>query len=1572
MKKAIVLFLFALVIIGFSGCNGLTTLPATTTTGEPITTTTTTEATESSTQTTALTSATTDTDPVISGAVDRTIEKNSTFSALEGVTAYDAEDQDITSSISVTGMVNPNAEGEYDLTYTVVDSDGNVASVTVTITVVFTDTQGPLLSGTGDVTIYVGEDFDPLEGVSANDTVDGERTVNVTGTVDVWTVGDYTLEYSASDLSENESTDSRIVTVTFGDFEFKSPTTYADTEFTLTEGVYSSPAISGGIINPNLADFSYVKVDLTISADVAGTVDIALGTLPGSAEEIEVTTTPAEHTIYFVFTEALTDNHLVITASGITPTFSAEVSFAEIKDTIAPVLTIPHADFSYPVGYSETGLLALLEKDVTALDNIDGNVTDDIDIDISAVNLAVADTYQVVYSVSDLEGNEATQTIDVTVSYAIDSGYLSDPTFQNLGDGQWHEKSNDGEASINYNPTEGAMEVTIISLGGWASAAGAYLSEPTSGLEIDQWYMFTFTVKTTINRQLMMRMGLETDQANGWIDDFDGHSSGVRMNITADYVTYNYFFKLDSLTSSNGSDVFKIELNLGNIDYSNVGVGGVTSFKDVYIYKLVNEYVAPTITQNHGENLPVKLTVGDALPDFTQYVNAKDMSNAPLTVTVDSSQVDMNTAGTYTVTFSCTDTHDLTTTYSIDFEVIAVANADIEAPEVTLNPGVITVVDQFTQVDYDLRTFVSAIDNVDGAITITSDMINDGGLDLDVAGEYAITYRVYDLSGNVRVFTVNAVVLDKEVPSIAINDMTIDYGADFDPLAGLVVTDNVDGTIDNADVVVTGTDVFVVGGKAMVSGSFEVTYTVSDSRGNEAVKKITVRVMEMLWDDDNAQTMGTPDEGPTHSTAAYNATEEAMLITDIDIDVDPWDHARWVYYFNDTELDYGRTYKFVITAKATTATDLYFRIGTTLSADPWIDNFSGGDNAVVSITDTYQTYEVVFTVDKDSFLSLKSAKFQFMYGYLSTDVDNTIYIKEFKLVPEKLPEHLEIADLLGNNDEINNSTITQDPTTGEVTISDIQVSASARLVYYFSDAELAVGDKYRILITVKADAARDLQFWIGTTLSAEPWIDSFLGADKQVVSITDTYATYEVIFTVNKENFASIKSAKFQFQYGLAGDDPTNKIYISEFKLEKLVYVDYVLVDDFTYADEAAFEAAWTQRTNGGVVEPSELLDLDPDKDAMVFEMPAAANEGWHTARRFESLTNLGCTEETKYLAFYMKNDLNKTSAHVWFYWTDNQNSVAVEFPEIGETGWVFVDIASCGKAYDEIIDFAFGFNNWSSSPFAGSITVYEIVFVSDPDMLGFIEADNKPVVSMSAVNQEALSGLTLKAGDDISTLEAMLLGVLEINDVEDGAITPTVAMIDYDGLVLTDPAMGSYNITVQAMDSVGQLSNALVVPVSIVTVIEDFESYVDDADFKANSDLNAFRTSSGSWSPSSGQLVPGDNNVLEVTYGQGTNGIKYNVSIDALKALGAEYVGIYMKTTSELAGTPKFQAFSYTSSGYAEIYNLQGMISATDLGTYVYVPIGALDSTIVSISILINIGTGNTGTLTLDNIVIK
>ncbi|MFM2489336.1 immunoglobulin-like domain-containing protein [Enterococcus avium] len=78
----------------------------------------------------------TDTHPAINILPTQSIRKGSSFDPKQGVSASDKTDGDLTSKITVTGTVDTNTVGEYLLTYSVTNSQGNTATQSAIIQVV--------------------------------------------------------------------------------------------------------------------------------------------------------------------------------------------------------------------------------------------------------------------------------------------------------------------------------------------------------------------------------------------------------------------------------------------------------------------------------------------------------------------------------------------------------------------------------------------------------------------------------------------------------------------------------------------------------------------------------------------------------------------------------------------------------------------------------------------------------------------------------------------------------------------------------------------------------------------------------------------------------------------------------------------------------------------------------------------------------------------------------------------------------------------------------------------------------------------------------------------------------------------------------------------------------------------------------------------------------------------------------------------------------------------------------------------------------------------------------------------
>ncbi|WP_299495357.1 immunoglobulin-like domain-containing protein [uncultured Shewanella sp.] len=151
-----------------------------------------------------------------SGIYDLRVQRSESFNALDGISATDADGNDITSNINTSGTVDTLQEGVFTVYYTVTDSNGNKSEAERIITV-YND--APVLIGVNDTTINIDSDFSPLDGISATDSQDGDLTnnINIQGNVNTAVEGHYTLTYTVEDQWQATTSLSRIITVTRDD-----------------------------------------------------------------------------------------------------------------------------------------------------------------------------------------------------------------------------------------------------------------------------------------------------------------------------------------------------------------------------------------------------------------------------------------------------------------------------------------------------------------------------------------------------------------------------------------------------------------------------------------------------------------------------------------------------------------------------------------------------------------------------------------------------------------------------------------------------------------------------------------------------------------------------------------------------------------------------------------------------------------------------------------------------------------------------------------------------------------------------------------------------------------------------------------------------------------------------------------------------------------------------------------------------------------------------------------------------------------------------------------------------------
>jgi methionine-rich copper-binding protein CopC len=152
---------------------------------------------------------------IINGDHTVTLTQGSPYND-EGATASDKEDGDISNKIVKVGNVNTQVAKTYTITYTITDSDGNVANANRSVIVKKRVGTTPIISlnGSSSVTIEKGTLYQD-EGAISTDDEDGNITDKITLIVkqDRSENSKYILTYHIIDSDGNEASVNRILIV---------------------------------------------------------------------------------------------------------------------------------------------------------------------------------------------------------------------------------------------------------------------------------------------------------------------------------------------------------------------------------------------------------------------------------------------------------------------------------------------------------------------------------------------------------------------------------------------------------------------------------------------------------------------------------------------------------------------------------------------------------------------------------------------------------------------------------------------------------------------------------------------------------------------------------------------------------------------------------------------------------------------------------------------------------------------------------------------------------------------------------------------------------------------------------------------------------------------------------------------------------------------------------------------------------------------------------------------------------------------------------------------------------------
>lgn len=531
-------------------------------------------------------------------------------------------------------------------------------------------------------------------------------------------------------------------------------------------------------------------------------------------------------TTYYFYTESADEYGSVAT--------STEQSFTTpaIPDITPPVITLNGPDtINLFIGddYEDTG--------ATALDDIDGDITNSIVTGGDTVDTNVAGTYTITYNVSDAAGNpaeEVTRTVivsevpdteapvlaEVTPVPALTNDNTPDYTFSSTEAGAINYEGSC--ASLTTEAVAGNNTITFNALNDDPYNDCVITVTDAAGNESEPLNVSAFTIDATppeinLNGDETMNLNVGdpySEPGATAIDDMEGNLT-VSIVIGGDTV--------DTSTAGTYVVTYNVSDSVGN---------AATQVIRTVIVSEPADTTPPVITLL-GEN-PVTLQAGAEYNDAGATATDNVDGNINASIVTSGDTIDTDTLGTYTITYNVSDSAG-----NPAIEVTRTVNVvDMTAPVITLlgnNPITHEVGATYNDAG------ATANDNYDGNITNSIVAVNN--VDNNIVGAYTVTYNVTDSSGNTAAEVTRTVnVVDTTAPVITLlgeNPITISVNTAYED-TGATAADDVDGNITAQIVVVNNVNTSVL-------GSYSVTYNVTDSSGNPAPEVArTVNVVDAI------------------------------------------------------------------------------------------------------------------------------------------------------------------------------------------------------------------------------------------------------------------------------------------------------------------------------------------------------------------------------------------------------------------------------------------------------------------------------------------------------------------------------------------------------------------------------------------------------------------------------------------------------------------------------------------------------------------------------------------------------
>ncbi|MFC6202649.1 beta strand repeat-containing protein, partial [Lactiplantibacillus nangangensis] len=540
-----------------------------------------------------------------------TLKPGSTWNAKDNFIGGTDENGDALdfSQVTVSGTVNTNKPGSYDVTYSYTDAAGNPTSQTVTITV--SDSNASI--DAADSAVKVGSTWTAKDNFNSAVNADGTtnvdfKDVTVSGdTVNTKVPGTYNVTYSFTD-STGATISKTVKVVVYG-------ITLTETDKTLSTTNNWDPMTN--VKQAVNADGTDAKVTVTMT-DADGKTVTSL-TKPG------------------VYTITYTSADDSVTA---TVTITNGATLNVVDSTVKPGSTWNAKD-NFIDGTDENG---------DALDFSQITVT-------GSVNTNKPGDYKVTYTYTDAAGNETSQTITITVSDTNANIDANDSTLK-LGD-TWHAEDN-FNAAVNADGTTNVAfkDVTVGGDTVNTNVPGTY----------NVTYTFTDSTGATISKTVKVVVyGITLNETNKEISTTSNWDPTTNVKKATDG-TGNELGGSDlaiAITDEAGKTVTSLtKPGTYTVTYSFVTRAGESYTTSATV--VVTNKASLNVNDSN-------LTAGDSWKPADNFVSGTDENGdaldfSQITVT---GNVDPNTAGTYKVSYSYTDANGDSITKVITVTVTA-------------------------------------------------------------------------------------------------------------------------------------------------------------------------------------------------------------------------------------------------------------------------------------------------------------------------------------------------------------------------------------------------------------------------------------------------------------------------------------------------------------------------------------------------------------------------------------------------------------------------------------------------------------------------------------------------------------------------------------------------------------------------------------------------------------------------------------------------------------------------------------------------------------------------------------